>query len=79
MSKPKLTVRQIKLDRGGYGRYGKYYGIGAPVYEALFDTGEFAELPYHTEFRASDRKSALAYARNYFSTKYPNLAAALKK
>lgn len=31
--KLKMRATRIRLDRGGYTRKGKYYGIGTPLYE----------------------------------------------
>ena len=53
----KFSLRRVRLNVGGYeyGRYGKYYGQGVPLYRAISDeTGEVLEL------RAKDHKDAKA-------------------
>jgi hypothetical protein len=53
----KLLATRVRLDRQGYDRHGRYYGVGAPVYRVEADNNwEF------TEVRASDAKSARAKA-----------------
>lgn len=56
---PRVIVRRIKLDRQGYTSGGRYYGAGAPLYE--FET---ADGQVEGEFRAGDRKAALAKAKS---------------
>jgi len=53
VKKLKYTLQRVRLDRGGYTSSGKYYGIGAPLYEAYNpETGE------SLVFRAADRATA---------------------
>ena len=33
-------ARRIYLDRGGYDSHGRYYGVGAPIYEVTDREGE---------------------------------------
>lgn len=49
----KVSLTRIKLDRGGYDRNGRYYGSGAPLWNASDDNGEFG-----IDFRAPDRATA---------------------
>ena len=67
MSKGRLIVSRIALNRGGYARGGRdYYGTGAPLYSAEFldESGEWHDP---IEFRAADRKEALAHAKKHFA------------
>jgi len=51
--KMKYTLQRVRLDRGGYTSSGRYYGTGAPLYEAYNpETGE------SLVFRAADRATA---------------------
>ncbi len=60
---PKVTLRRIRLNSGGYDPQGAYWGIGAPLYWAATDDGE-----YDATFRADDRDDAKATVREV----YPN-------
>lgn len=47
----KFSLRRVRLNTGGYeyGRYGKYYGQGVPLYRAISDeTGEVLEIRQNT-------------------------------
>jgi hypothetical protein len=58
----KLYVRRTRLNRGGYTEAGRYFGIGAPLYEVSSDRGEI-----HTWYRAKDRN----HAKEQASKEYP--------
>lgn len=48
-----VSLRRVPLDRGGYGRdNGRYFGVGAPVYEVD------SETHWGTFLRARDRADA---------------------
>lgn len=49
----KYVIRRIPLDKQGYTRAGRYYGVGAPLYCA-----EHKETGEQVEFRAADRFQA---------------------
>lgn len=40
MKQPKLYIRKVRLNSGGYDSSGSYWGIGAPLYEYTFETEE---------------------------------------
>jgi len=50
----KFSLRRVRLNVGGYeyGKYGKYYGRGEPLYRATSENGEILEL------RGKSRKEA---------------------
>lgn len=53
IKKMKYNLSRVRLNSGGYTSSGKYYGIGAPLYEAYNpETGE------SLVFRAADRNAA---------------------
>ena len=58
---PKITLRRVRLDSGGYDPQGAYYGIGKPLYWAADDSGEF-----DSTFRAADRAAAKAKVRQAY-------------
>ena len=49
----KLHLRRVRINSGGYDSGGAYWGIGAPLFEAWDDEGNFR---YFT--RAADRVAA---------------------
>jgi hypothetical protein len=51
----KFYLARVPLDRGGYTPRGRYFGVGAPLFEYYSDGYEF-----HDEIRARDRKAAKA-------------------
>ncbi len=53
ISMPKIELSQIRLNRQGYTSNGRYYGTGAPLYQA-YNTRNHESL----EFRAKDRADA---------------------
>lgn len=50
---PKFSLRRLRLNNGGYDDGGAYWGVGAPLYWAISDDGEFECF-----FRASNRENA---------------------
>lgn len=60
-SAPRLYLRRIRLDRGGYDPGGAYWGLGAPLYWYGDDSGAIDGC-----LRASSRDAAKAEIRaNY--------------
>jgi hypothetical protein len=57
---PKITLRRVRLDAGGYDPQGAYFGQGEPLYWAT-DGGD-----YDATFRAEDRDDAKAVVRQTF-------------
>lgn len=55
---PKVTLRRVRLDSGGYDRLGTYFGDGEPLYWAATADGQ-----YERTFRAADRDDAKAQVR----------------
>lgn len=63
-SRVKISLRRIRLDRQGYTvPEGRYFGIGAPLFEAEV-SGPDIELYSDGPFRAADRAAALQKVRN---------------
>ena len=62
MRQVKVSLRRVKLNRQGYevGRFGSYYGVGAPLYRA----GEEDSGEVH-EFRADTRDEAVSKTREW--------------
>lgn len=60
----RLSLRRVPL-RGGYtmGKYPRYYGVGAPLFEVLSDDTDVS-----FELRAADRAAAKVDVRRM----YPN-------
>jgi hypothetical protein len=59
--RPKVTLRRVRLDSGGYDDCGAYWGQGEPLYWAATDDGRLDQT-----FRASDRADAKATVRETF-------------
>lgn len=57
----KVSLQRVYLDAGGYtkGRFGKYFGVGAPLYQATSDDGQV-----NSYIRANSRDDAKAQVRN---------------
>lgn len=53
----KATMRRVRLDRGGYTSSGRYFGIGAPLFEMEPDDYRSGIHPQYV--RAVDRDSAI--------------------
>jgi hypothetical protein len=51
----RYPVERIRLDRGGYDRTGRYWGLGAPLYR-VWDNEE--ERFYCQEVRAPNARAA---------------------
>lgn len=58
---PKITLRRVRFNSGGYDSCGAYWGLGAPLYWAADDSGD-----YDSTFRADDRDDAKAIVRETF-------------
>lgn len=57
-----VSVRQVRLNQGGYDRSGRYFGVGATLYVIDPPDGRVCYL------RSWDREDAVAQARRM----YPN-------
>lgn len=55
---PKVSLRRIRLDSGGYDSGGSYWGIGWPLYWVGSDCGSV-----DLWFRARDRDAAKAHVK----------------
>lgn len=55
---PKINLRRVRLDSGGYDPQGAYFGSGDPLYWAADQSGA-----YDRTFRATDREDAKAQVR----------------
>lgn len=62
----KFNLRRIPLNKGGYNRYGKYYGVGIPLYQAECVVVGGDDVVF--ELRARNRFEARLKVRE----KYPN-------
>lgn len=60
----RVSLVRVKLNRGGYDSRGEYFGVGAPLWSASDDNGEFYEM-----FRAANRKAA----RQMLLDEFPNM------
>jgi hypothetical protein len=61
----KISIKRIRLNQGGYeyGKYGRYFGNGAPLYKVVSD-----DYTIDTELRASNHECA----KEQVLAKYPN-------
>jgi len=57
MKASRFHIERVRLNRGGYSDAGRYFGVGAPVFE-VFDK----EANEYGAVRARDKKAALAEA-----------------
>lgn len=57
----KIHLERIKIRRDGYDVNGRYYGVGAPVFDVMSDNGTI-----HTQVRAGDRDAAKAVVREMY-------------
>lgn len=53
-AKPKIEVTRQHINSGGYTSWGRYFGLGAPLYEYYLPSGDQGYI------RAADAKSARA-------------------
>ena len=60
---PKICLRRVRLDSGGYDECGAYWGSGAPLYWAAAAS---PGVDYDETFRADDRADAKAIVRERF-------------
>jgi hypothetical protein len=65
MAAKKLNAERIPLDRGGYDKRGRYYGVGPKLYHVYSDSGDLSE-----EVRASGVKEAKARALAQHTERY---------
>jgi len=49
----RLRLRRVRINAGGYDRYGKYWGVDRPLYLVLSNDGGIGE-----RFRADNRENA---------------------
>lgn len=52
---PRLSLRRVRLDRGGYAAGGAYWGVGKPLWRVTDANGETEH------FRAASRSEAETY------------------
>lgn len=62
---PKISLRRVRLDRGGYDEFGAFWGLGRPLFWASSDT---AGIEFDSTFRANDRADAKDAVREIFPT-----------
>lgn len=60
-----ITLRRVSLDRGGYTKGGRYFGVGAPLFEYEADGGPGGVF-FDGYVRGADRESAKAKLRAMF-------------
>jgi hypothetical protein len=53
---PEVSLRRVRLNRGGYDAYGSYWGAGQPLYWYNFIGADGQEVDDH--IRADDRDHA---------------------
>jgi hypothetical protein len=56
---PKISLQRVRINSGGYDSGGAYWGVGAPLWWAGSDGGEYSEW-----FRARDRQAAKDIVRH---------------
>lgn len=66
---PKFECERLPLDKGGYDRGGRYFGVGAPVYEleSYYDSGDVEKYRL-SHYRAYSKSEA----REKHHKMYPN-------
>ena len=60
----RFRVERIRWTDGAYDQGGAYWGMGAPVYLAVFDNGEGDYI--RRSYRAMTRRDAIAMLREEF-------------
>lgn len=63
--RPKICLRRVRLDSGGYDECGAYWGVAGPLYWAAL-AEPCGDLEYDATFRADDREDAKAIVRESF-------------
>lgn len=58
-SGPRIRAERVRLDRGGYDRHGRYWGVGEPLYY-VYPWDDWGESEY---VRAPSAKAARAKSR----------------
>lgn len=61
-----IGLRRIPLNQGGYDRHGRYYGVGAPLYEWDYYNSDTKDEEYG-ELRASSRADAKEQVKHYLT------------
>ena len=63
----KILCHKLRMNKGGYSADGRYFGIGAPIYqiEWYFETGDAIHCD-NWEVRAYTRKEAMQAWRKEF-------------
>ena len=61
----KLTIRKVRLDRGGYDSDGRYFGIGAPLFIVSNEKDEETDDIKEVYIRASDKEAAKKYVKEH--------------
>ena len=62
----RVYLHEVRLNKGGYNRFGVYYGCGKKLYYIGAQNEEGTEYIYEDEFRARNRKEAIEIARLIF-------------
>lgn len=62
---PKLSVRRVRLNKGGYTPSGRYYGVGQSLFEIDGEDPKHDVWVNHT-VRAHDREDAKEQAREMY-------------
>ena len=58
----KMTLRRVRIDRGGYDSNGTYFGLGSPLYWYADESGNVDGM-----LRATSRGAAKGAVRSLFS------------
>lgn len=68
----RLVAQRIPLDRGGYERSGRYWGVGQPLYRVLTrdETGDYADVIDSIVVRARNAEDAKRQIAERFGIRY---------
>ncbi len=61
-----VILRQKRLNKGGYDKFGLYYGVGERLYYIAAISADGMDYIYEDEFRAKDRTEAIEIAKEIF-------------
>jgi hypothetical protein len=59
------SLRRMYINKGGYDRHGKYWGIGSPLYEYYF---ELSGETFDGTLRAVNRETAKGLVQKHYPT-----------
>jgi len=62
----RVYLHEIRINKGGYNKFGVYYGVGAKLYYIGALNEDESDYIYEDEFRARDREEAIEIARLVF-------------